>query len=215
MTFTYELRKPAAPAEANPVVFLLHGMGSNEQDMLALGEELSDRFYVFSLRGHLPHPPGYAYFTIEEFGKPHYEVFADAMERLTEFIEDSLNEHPIDPEHVYLAGFSQGAIASLSLGLMHQEQIRGVGALSCYLPAFMREHAAAHLSVYMAHGTADPVLPYAWGEEARHRLEQGGVGVQFTAFDGGHAVPADIKQGFQQWIRAMVERGQQDAFKHT
>lgn len=63
----YELRKPQQldPNRTYPTLFLLHGMGSNETDLLPLVEQLSEQFLIFSLRGPIQQPPGYAFFTIE------------------------------------------------------------------------------------------------------------------------------------------------------
>lgn len=64
----YELRRPAQtePGKTYPALFLMHGIGSNEQNMLSMVNGLEDRFYIFSIRGHLPQPPGYAFLRFKD-----------------------------------------------------------------------------------------------------------------------------------------------------
>ncbi len=83
----YELRKPKHidPNQIYPALFLLHGIGSNEQNMLPLVAGLEDKFYIFSIRGPISQPPGFAFFTIEGYGKPHREVFDEAIQKIDQF----------------------------------------------------------------------------------------------------------------------------------
>ena len=49
----YDLRKPkhVDPNKTYPALFLIHGIGSNEQNMFPLVEGLEEQFYIFSIRG--------------------------------------------------------------------------------------------------------------------------------------------------------------------
>ena len=68
----YELRRPEnmEPGKKYPVIFLLHGMGSNEQNMMPLVSGIEKELFVFSIRGPFKQPPGYAFFTIQGLWKP-------------------------------------------------------------------------------------------------------------------------------------------------
>ena len=85
----YELRTPEhiEPGKKYPVIFLLHGMGSNEQNMMSLVSGIEKELFVFSIRGPIQQPPGYAFFTIQGFGNPHRDVFDSAVNKLENFIE--------------------------------------------------------------------------------------------------------------------------------
>ena len=94
----YELRTPEhiEPGKKYPVIFLLHGMGSNEQNMMPLVSGIEKELFVFSIRGPLQQPPGYAFFTIQGFGNPHRDVFDSAVNKLENFIEYAVENYPID-----------------------------------------------------------------------------------------------------------------------
>ena len=85
----YNLRKPKQvdPDKTYPALFLIHGMGSNEQNMFPLVQGLEEEFYIFSIRGPISQPPGFAFFTIEGYGKPHRDVFDRAVDQLTNFMD--------------------------------------------------------------------------------------------------------------------------------
>ncbi|WP_375088743.1 alpha/beta hydrolase [Peribacillus sp. RS7] len=202
----YELRKPSKvePNKTYPAIFVLHGMGSNEQNMLTLVDGMEDRFYIFSVRGHLSQPPGFAYFTIQGYGKPHREVFDHAIGQLASFIDYAAEHYPLDQGHFYLLGFSQGAIASMTLGLTLGNRIKGIVALSGYIPGFVKEEYTINpvnqLSMFISHGEFDNVLPYEWGVESNKFFKGLDAQVTFQAYPEGHTVSLKNQQDFTKWI---------------
>jgi phospholipase/carboxylesterase len=202
----YELRKPknVVPGKRYPALFVMHGIGSNEHNMLSLVEGLDDHFFVFSVRGHLSQGMGYAYFTIEGYGKPHRKVFDEGINKLTNFIEYASEKHPLDENQLYLLGFSQGAIVSMSLGLTLGDKIKGVVALSGYIPQFVKDdypiHVGNHLSVFISHGEYDQVLPFQWGKENVEYFTGLDIPVTFLTYPEGHTVSEKNYQDFRNWL---------------
>lgn len=202
----YELCHPKniIPGKRYPALFVMHGIGSNEQNMLSLVNGLGDSFFIFSVRGHLTQGPGFAYFTIQGYGKPRREVFDDAIHRLANFIDYASINYEIDPEQVYLLGFSQGAIVSMTLALTLGNKIKGVVALSGYIPQFVKEeymiNLGKHLSVFISHGEYDQVLPYEWGKENVDYFTELGVPMTFKSYPEGHTVSEENLLDFQSWI---------------
>lgn len=203
----YELRSPKNVEQGKkyPVIFVLHGMGSNEQNMLPLVAGIENDVFVFSIRGPIQQPPGYAFFTIKGFGNPHREVFDLAVKKLEEFIEYAEGEYPIDPEQVYLMGFSQGAILSMTLGLKLGNRIKGIIALSGYIPAFVKEEYELQpldeVSVFISHGEHDPVLPYEWGVDAEAYYKQHGAKTTFKSYPESHTVSMLNYNDFTAWFK--------------
>ncbi len=202
----YELRRPrnVVQGEKYPALFIMHGIGSNEQNMLSLVDGLEDRFYIFSVRGHLPHGPGFAYFTIEGYGKPHRDVFDEGISKLSAFINYATEKYPVDSNKVYLMGFSQGAIVSMTLALTLGSKIKGAVALSGYIPQFVKEeytiNPSKQLSMFISHGEYDNVLPYEWGHENVEFFTQLGVSVTFKSYPEGHTVSLENLRDFQSWL---------------
>ncbi|WP_438823939.1 alpha/beta hydrolase [Bacillus sp. JJ1566] len=211
--FTFELRNPSTidPDKKYPALFLMHGMGSNEQDLLSLVRGLEESFYIFSIRGPLVQPPGYAFFTIEGYGKPHREVFDQSIGQLENFLEYASKNYPIDQENIYLLGFSQGAIVSMTLGLALGDRIKGIVALSGYIPGFVKEEydiqSVENLSIFISHGEHDPVLPYQWGVESKKFFEQQGANVSFHSYPEAHTVSLQNYRDFTEWITNNLKNG--------
>jgi len=98
----------------------------------------------------------------------------------------------ISPARIVLAGFSQGGAVALFAGLRHPQRLAGILALSTYLIATDRlatEASSANrdVPIFMAHGTHDPVVQYAWGQASRRALEAAGWKVEWHEYPMEHA----------------------------
>ena len=208
----YELRKPThvEPDKTYPALFVMHGIGSNEQNMLSLVDGLAESFYIFSIRGHLSQPPGYAFFTIEGYGKPHRAIFDEGITTLTNFIDYACEEYPVDKSQLYLLGFSQGAILSMTLGLALGDRIKGIVALSGYIPGFVKEEydikPVNQVSLFISHGEFDQVLPFEWGKANNEYFKELGSDVTFKTYPEGHTVSQQNYEDFTKWLLETLKK---------
>ncbi|MEK3912192.1 alpha/beta hydrolase [Paenibacillus sp. FSL H7-0331] len=188
-----------------PVIFALHGLGSNEQDMLGLLSELSTDFIVIGIRGHLPQGSGFAYFHIKSIGNPIREHFDQSMQQLEQFIEMATTQYAIDPARRYLLGFSQGAVLSMCLALTMGERIKGIVALNGYIPIFVKDEywiqSVTDLSVFISHGEHDPIFPKQLGDNNHEFFRQLSHHVTYTTYPSAHGVSLENQQDFIRWIR--------------
>jgi phospholipase/carboxylesterase len=172
--------------------------------MLSLVNGLDDSFFIFSIRGHLSQPPGFAFFTIQGYGKPHREVFDEGVNKLASFIDFASEQFPIDLNRLYLLGFSQGAILAMTLGLTLGNKIKGIVALSGYIPLFVKEEYnidhKENLSVFISHGNMDQVLPFEWGRENVDFFNKFGIPVTFKEYSEGHTVSIENLRDFHTWL---------------
>ncbi len=111
----------------------------------------------------------------------------------------------IAPERLLLAGFSQGGAIALAAGLRRQVPLAGLIALSTYLPDSAQ--AQAHLGpsatrqpVFMAHGTADPVIPLVHAERSAQALQALGFDVQWHRYPMAHQVCAEEIRALADWM---------------
>lgn len=106
---------------------------------------------------------------------------------------------------IVLAGFSQGGVVALYAAIRHQERLAGVIALSAYLVLADRlaDQAAAvnrGLPIFMAHGTADPVVRFEWGDSSRRALVASGYRVDWHAYRMEHSVCAEEIGAIGSWL---------------
>jgi phospholipase/carboxylesterase len=104
----------------------------------------------------------------------------------------------IDASRIVLAGFSQGGAIALHTGLRHGERLAGIMALSTYVPLADKLASEANVAnrdvpIFMAHGTADPMIAFARAKESRDLLLQQAYAVEWHEYPMQHSVcPQEI-----------------------
>ncbi len=111
----------------------------------------------------------------------------------------------IAASRIVLAGFSQGGAIALYTAIRHQERLAGVIALSTYLVNADRliEEAAAvnrDLPIFMAHGTADPMVRFEWGDASRRALVAAGYRVDWRSYRMEHSVCMEEIEAIGIWL---------------
>lgn len=198
-----------APQPRASVVWL-HGLGADGHDFAGLVPELDLSAcppirFVFphapsipvSLNGGYVMPAWYDIYGADLIGRQDASGIATSARAIEALIAHEI-ERGIAPEHIVLAGFSQGCAMALHTALRLPHRLAGVMALSGYLPladtlATERHAANAHTPIFMAHGTQDPVVIPARGEASRDLLTQLGYSVQWHTYSMTHSVhPREI-----------------------
>ncbi|ARD48528.1 alpha/beta hydrolase [Sporosarcina sp. P33] len=205
--FTFTHTAPAAADGKQPALFLLHGMGSHEGDLPQLVSDFKETHHIFSLRGPVVHPPGYAFFTIEEEGKPDRQVFDKILVYIQSFIREAIQEYNLDSERLTVIGFSQGAVLAQALGLTLIPALQGVVALSGYVPEFVKSDYAKQSvekqQVFISHGDYDYIVPSQWGAESKDYFESLGANVTFKTYTDGHGVTPENQQDLVEFLRTL------------
>lgn len=191
-------------------MFMLHGYGSNEQDLFSFAGDLSERYEVFSLRAPLELPPfGYAWYQID-FEAPqgkwsNLEQAKESLDRLEDFVGEASKAFDFEIEELTLIGFSQGCILSLAMALRNPLYFSRVVGLSGYLnqqllPESINREAVNNLKIYCSHGTEDPVIPVEWARITPTYFESLGLSITYEEYPSGHGVSAQNYQSFLDWI---------------
>ena len=211
MNLHYLIQEPKVKHDKNPLLILLHGYGSNEEDLFSFAPELPDDSYVISVRAPYDlQPYGHAWYAI------HFDAdenkFSDnvqakqSVEIIASFIDEIVKQYPIDTENVTLIGFSQGAILSYATALTYPKKISKVVALSGYfnqeiLPEVIDTKAISHLKFFVSHGSVDQVIPVDWARKAKPALENLGLEVEYQEYPIGHGVSPKNFFDFKNWLQ--------------
>ena len=112
----------------------------------------------------------------------------------------------IQPEHIFLAGFSQGAAMSLFTGLRYPKPLAGIIALSGYLPLpekIKTERSSQNQTVpiFMAHGTCDTIVPIQLPQYSKQCLESLGYKIHWHTYAMDHSVCAEEIQAIGRFLR--------------
>ena len=194
----------------HPALLLLHGRGSHELDLLALGPELDPRFFVISPRAPYPWEGiGYAWYELDAPAQANADTFSHSLALLQLFIEQLSAAYPVDPKWLYLLGFSQGAMMSNALTLTSPERVAGTVLLSGFQPALdsstINREAIRDKPFFVAHGTLDPLLGIELGRNVRETLTGLGADVTYREYVMGHQIIAPELADFDAWLRARLD----------
>lgn len=118
-------------------------------------------------------------------------------------------ERGVTPEKIVIAGFSQGCAMTLQVGLRYSKRLAGLMCLSGYLPladkiADERHAANQDTPIFMAHGTADPVVPLQRAEQSRSVLQQLGYKIEWHDYWMQHSVSPQEVSDIARWLRQVL-----------
>jgi len=122
-----------------------------------------------------------------------------------EALVDAEVEAGIPAERITLAGFSQGGVIALQVGLRAEQRFAGIMALSTYVHD--HENVASEVSfasidtpIFMAHGLADPMIPVARAVTSRETLASLNYQIEWHEYGMGHQVCPEEIADIGQWL---------------
>ena len=204
------IRKPKTEIEKAPVLILLHGYGSDENDLFSFADELPDELFIISAKApYAMQPYGNAWYAIHwdnNDGKFSDDLQAiKSRETISVFIDEVIEKYPVDADNINLLGFSQGSILSYAVALSYPEKIKNVIALSGYVNQGIikngfEKNDFSKLKFYCSHGSADQVIPVDWARKTKPFLDQLGIENSYSEFPVGHGVAPQNFFELKKWL---------------
>ena len=207
----YRIRQGAVPKPARCLV-LLHGVGSNEANMLALADGVSDATLVVTVRGPLELGPGqFAWFRVAFTANgPRIEPEEAEHSRLAliALVQQLQAVHGIAADKTVVAGFSQGGIMSASVALSAPHAVAGFGLLCGRILPELQPHVASKeqlskLQAFVAHGELDTKLPVDWAHKSHALLDELGVPHTLRLYPVDHGISAQMHADFLYWLASL------------
>ena len=208
------LQRPAAATTPRPwLLVLMHGVGSNEQDLMDLAPQIPERFHVLSLRAPFRMGPGaHAWFdfSIEPNGERSINEAQEAQSRAlaAQAIASAAEQLGIPPERVVVGGFSQGGIMALSLlltqpALMQAAMVWHGRLLTQMLPQAAPPDALRGKQMWLSHGTHDNVIPLAHAQAIAHHMAPLPVTLAYHEFPGAHEIRPSELAATVTWLESL------------
>ena len=179
--------KPESGIEIKNAVILLHGYGGDGKDisMLSLNWKRYMPNTVFICpNGHevcLINPSGFQWFDLTK-DDPDYilEQSIKAENKIQKFINEIKQEFNLTNDKICLAGFSQGCMLSLNVGLISEEKFSCIVGFSGKIidQNNLKGRIKNFSDVLLIHGDADQVVPSTYLLEAKDFLIRNGINVQ-------------------------------------
>jgi phospholipase/carboxylesterase len=186
----------ATGARPLPLVVALHGAGGRAPGMLTMLAEPADRHGLLVVA---PQSAASSWDVIQGRYGPDVRLVDAALGQV-------LNHHAVDPDHLAVSGFSDGASYALSLGIANGDLFGHVMAWSPGFAAAQVNHGRPRF--FLSHGTRDRVLPVdRCSRRLVPSLRSAGYDVVYDEFDGAHAVPPDVLERSVRWFLDGAEDG--------
>ena len=188
-----------------PTLMLLHGFGSNKEDLFGLQPYFPGFNLVCFQAPNSLGQGGYAWYDIQWNGGDKIIDPSEVaeVEKTVNFDFQTWLETKQCRGKVFIGGFSQGGILALSL-YKSGRVADGFVIMSGYmLPQWAEEQWAKQVPVIQTHGMADPVIPFEWAEASAERLSIN-PNYQFKSYQMGHHLNGPCMNDIQKFLTQLL-----------
>jgi predicted peptidase len=109
-----------------------------------------------------------------------------------------VSDNRVDPNRIYLTGLSRGGNACWELVTQFPDTFAAMAVVCGMAPIPYAHWIDRQLSIWVFHGTEDPVIPFSESRDMVAKLQEMGYDVKLTAYEG---------VGHNSWERAYREEG--------
>lgn len=199
LSLTYNYKKPLIELKKNPLILMIHGYGSNEDDLFYFASYLPKEFHIVSVRGIKPMPFGdssFSWFDIylnnDEKKFINIEQAKESRDKIAYFIKELTEKYNIDENKIFLMGFSQGAILSFAISLTFPKLVKNIIPMSGYLNKetidFNPKENYSHLNFFITHGTMDEVVLPKLARIAPEILKENNIKFEYKEYPMVHTI---------------------------
>ncbi len=214
LSLDYLVRYPKKSIDNPPLMVMLHGYGSNEQDLFSFADELPDELLIISAKAPLTLGMGsYAWYSIRfSEDSANFSDIPEAkssLDMIDTFIGEIKKEFKVNSSNVFLLGFSQGTILSTAYALNYPDKVQHVVALSGYVNQQLlhddyKEHDFSILDFFVSHGSEDQVIPVVWARKTPDFLSGLQIKNSYQEYPVGHGVAPQNFHDLQKWVKERI-----------
>ena len=213
------VRETRPDGHADAAVIWLHGLGADGSDFVPIVPELrlpSD----MAVRFIFPNAPSIPVSINQGYVMPAwYDILEmDVSRRVDETqlrasaaavheLVEAQMAAGIGSRRIILAGFSQGGAVVLEAGLSCPHPLAGIMSLSSYFPTadtVTVNQANRELPIRVFHGTADPVVREALGQQAVAALQAKGYKPEYSSYPMQHTVCLEEIRDISSWLQSTL-----------
>lgn len=217
MKLEYLFKEPNNKNEKTPSVILLHGFGADANDLFGLAPFFDERFFVASVNAPFALPFGgrawfELYFEANQVTGFNVKQFEDSLGKILEFVDELIANHDLDTQQVFLCGFSQGSMMSVSSVFKEPEKFAGCVLMSGRAANEMviKENIEQlkDFPILVTHGTLDPVLPIENGRATKEILSRLPVNLQYKEYEMAHEISQESLTDVSNWLSSQLDKDQ-------
>ena len=198
---------PPKSGKLENLVILLHGYGSDGNDMISLGSfwrDILPNAQFIAPNAPTPcaiNPAGYEWFPLAVDGGVDFEKNISRLDGsiaarpiISNFLTELWRETGLGAKDTIVVGFSQGAMMALEVGLRLDEPLMGIVAFSGGLPTKdnMDEEIKSKPPICFVHGGNDDVVPVGMSVTSSEELKKLGLNTRLHISPGAtHTIAQD------------------------
>lgn len=202
---------------SNYVTVMLHGFGADASDLAPLADMLDPEgkwtFYFPEAPLEVPIGPGWTgrgWFPISlrdlEVGVDFTQIRPPGLDLSRKLISEFIFN--LNPEHLVLGGFSQGAMVATDVMMHEPEVAEGLIVYSGVLldqPGWTEKAKALKGKKFIqSHGSGDQVLPIGAGQRLYDLLKANGAQGSFIGFSGAHEIPMPVLKKTKEFLDSFI-----------
>lgn len=191
-------------------IYLVHGYGSNKEDLYSLGSFLQG-FNIVSIEAPLTlGHSSYSWFSIyfDEDGVKDYNTdeYTQSLSLLNDFVSDHKKKNNLSTENCYILGFSQGGAMALGLGLEYNTLVQKTVLCSAVIHPKLHDLSKIidhKLNVLQIHGTVDMVVPHSLAVSGQKMMENHPkkINLKSKYYTDGHTINHDMLKDINSWLQ--------------
>jgi phospholipase/carboxylesterase len=198
MSDTYHYAEIAA-APGAPLLFMFHGTGGNENDLIGLGQQLAPGVHLIAPRGDVSEGGALRFF--KRTGEGVYDMadFARATTKMLAFMTSKIDR--LKPSKVAALGYSNGANILASVLFAKPELVDSAALMHPLIPFEPApQPGLAGRKVLITAGRRDPICPAPLTERLESYFAAQGADVAALWHDGGHELRQPELQAVQTFL---------------
>ncbi|MFM2386390.1 MAG: hypothetical protein RL660_1147 [Bacteroidota bacterium] len=205
----HKVKLSTSTSAKSPLLVLLHGHASNENDLLSLSGQVPENWIVVSVRAPYRLSEGsYRWYDVKMVNDKIASNIAEeeaSRKLLMQLIDELTQMYKIENKQIIVAGFSQGANMAQSLGLGEPNVVSGFAVFSGrfveeFVPYISTSNALKNSKAFISHGTSDNMLPQLYADENRTKLKELGIQITYCEDTSGHCISSKQWGEFSKWL---------------
>ena len=205
----YRIKISDSVNENRPCIFLLHGYGSNEDDLFSFASYFPKNYTIISFRAPIElDMGGYAWSNIQFNDSGEKNTILIEAKKSVKFIKESIelstSYFNLDSNDISLIGFSQGCILSWALAMSYPNLIRRAATLSGYIiPEIVNAPLknVSNLIVFNSHGVLDQIIPIEKARQSFNLIKENNSEIIYKEYNEGHGISEENFSDLLNWLQ--------------